>query len=240
VNIAVSVSGFEMPVATVHIQKFADILEPETELICPNCGKKPSYKGGYDCECGSHFGHWSQLKRVVKGSGEEIVKQRLANDGQVTARAYVMNMEEFAKYVDATACEYGVVVKDENSAKNLRKLLIATKNLDKVILIRYNDTFEERVAVLTTSLSERIILKELIPLNLADIRETMKVNLKEIAPQDLAEAEQFIKMLPPAKEELLNVDDYRTRGVSKEKVSPKVLQLEAVLVKAKAKEKALA
>jgi hypothetical protein len=48
------------------------------------------------------------------------------------AQAYIMTLEEFAKYVDATYQEYGVTVKDETSARNLRKLLIATKNLGKV------------------------------------------------------------------------------------------------------------
>jgi len=226
-----------MPIASVHIQKFADILEQETELICPACGKKPPFKGGYDCECGAHYGHWSQLKRVLKGNGEEIVKERFTSGEDVTAEAYIMGTEEFAKYVDATACEYGVIVKDETSAVNLKKLLIATKNLNKVVLIRFKDTYEERVAILTTSISGRIILKDLIPLNLADIKETMKIDLETVSKEDLAEAEQFVKRLPVAKEEMLNVSDYRTKGISKEKVSPKVIELEAILGKAKSKQK---
>jgi len=102
VNIVVSVSGMTMPLATVTIQNFTKFLEPETELVCPACHSKPVWAGKYTCSCGKEYTHWSQLKRVVKGTGQEIVKR---------AR---------------------VTVKDETSARNLRKLLIATKNLGKV------------------------------------------------------------------------------------------------------------
>jgi hypothetical protein len=122
-----------MPLATVTIQNFTKFLEPETELVCPACHSKPEWHGGYKCQCGKEYNHWSQLKRVVKGTGQEIVKQRFTSDKvPVTAQAYIMTLEEFAKYVDATYQEYGVTVKDETSARNLRKLLIATKNLGKV------------------------------------------------------------------------------------------------------------
>jgi len=240
-KIMMSVSGFPVAIASVHIQKFADVLKADTVLVCPNCGKEPKYHGGYDCECGSRFGHWSQLKRVLKNNGEEVKAERFTSDGvDVEGQAFAMDVSEFAKYVDATAQEYGVSVEDEVSAKNLKKLLIATKNLNKVILIRFKDTYEERVAILTTSISERIILKDLIPLNLLDLRETMKVSLKEVSPEELAEAESFVKQIPIAKEEMLSVSDYRTKGITKEKVSPKVMELEAVLAKAKAKQQATA
>ncbi len=124
-------------------------------------------------------------------------------------------------------------VKDETSARNLRKLLIATKNLNKVVLVRFKDTYEERIAILTVSLSSRIILRELIPLNLQDIKETMMADLKDVTPQELEEAEAFVKMLPPAKEELLSVSDYRTIGISEKKESPKVIELEEIITRAK-------
>jgi len=88
--------------------------------------------------------------------------------------------------------------------------------------------------VLTLSLSNRIILRELIPLNLQDIKETMKVNIDEVTPQEVEEAEAFVKMLPPAKEELLNVEDYRTIGITERKVPPKVVALEEIISRAKA------
>ena len=235
VNIVVSVSGMTMPLATVTIQKFNAFLKTETELLCPACGTKPKFDSGYDCECGQHYNHWSKLKRVVKATGEEIVKTRFTDGkGPVTALAYIMELKDFVKYVDATCNEYGVTVKDEASARNLKKLLIATKNLGKVILVRFKDTYEERVSVLTLSLSNRIILRELIPLNLQDIKETMKVDLKEVTPKEIGEAEAFVKMLPAAEEELLNVADYRTMGIAERKVSPKVIELEQIISRAKA------
>jgi len=234
VRIVVDMLGMKMPVATVTIQQFAKILQPETELRCPACDRRPAWHGGYECECGATYRHWSQLKRVVKGTGELIVKQKFTDGrSEVEASAYIMDMEDFSRYVDATLQEYGVTVRDETSARNLRKLLIATDRLGKVILIRFRDTYEERIAVLTLSISNRIILKELIPLNLADIKETVKVNLKEVTPEDLAEAEQFVKMLPKAREELLKVKDYRIIGIEEKIVSEKVLELEKIIAKAK-------
>lgn len=260
-KIVVSLGGMRMPVATVSIKKFADVLEQKTDLVCPNCGKKPEWHGGYDCTCcpicgkpmekgvvddkgtvdykcaedgfqdPSHFNHWSQLKRVLP-DGSELLKPKLTTGEDVEAEAYIMDISEFMTHVDATLNEYGVIVKDDTSARNLRKLLIAIRNLGKVILLHYNDTYEERVAILTTSISNRIILKELIPLNIADIRETMKIDLTNLTEKDVQEAEVFIKQLPHAEESLLYVHDYRILGIETPKVSPKVLELEAILSKA--------
>ena len=231
-KIAVRISGMEMPIATVKIEKFADVLEPETELLCPKCKQKPIWNGGYDCPCGEHYGHWSRLLRVIKATGEPITKTKFTNEKEdVVADAFIMDMKQFSEIVDATLTEYGVIVSDETSARQIKKLLIATKNLGKVVLIKYLDTFEERVAILTTSISNRIILKEIIPLNLADIKETMRIDLSNVSEQDLAEAEQFVKLLPQAKEDLLYVSDYRTKGILTPKTTPKVIELEAILSK---------
>jgi len=265
IKIAVRLSGMEVPVASVKIQKFADVLEPHTELVCPVCKGKPKWNGGYDCtccpKCGKplerhvvdekgtvnwkcpedgwqepcHYNHWSQLLRVDKATGEPIVKTKFTEDGKpVVADAFIMDLKEFSTIADATLREYGVTVTEEASAQNLRKLLIATKNLGKVVLIKYFDTYEEVVAILTTSISNRIILKEIIPLNLLDQKETMRINLSGVTEKDVAEAEQFVKLLPIAKEDLLYVSDYRTKGVEVKPVTPKVLELEAILAKAKA------
>jgi hypothetical protein len=84
------------------------------------------------------------------------------------------------------------------------------------------------------------VLKELIPLNLADIRETMKADLSNITDKDIAEAEAFIKQLPQATEDLLYVHDYRLQGLEEvPKASPKVIELEEILTKMK-KENAIA
>jgi len=261
-KIAVRISGMEMPIASVKIQKFADVIEPETELLCPKCKQKPTWKGGYDCSCcskcgkpmerividdkgtvnwkcpedgyqePSHYNHWSQLLRVVKATGEPITKTKFTSEKEdVVADAFIMDMKQFSEIADATLCEYGVTVSDETSARQIKKLLIATKNLGKVVLIKYLDTYEERIAILTTSISQRIILKEIIPLNLQDIKETMHIDLSNVSEQDLAEAEQFVKLLPQAKEDLLYVSDYRTKGIQTPKATPKVMELEAILSK---------
>jgi len=88
--------------------------------------------------------------------------------------------------------------------------------------------------VLTTSISNRIILREIIPLNLADIQETMKVDLKAVTPQEIQEAEMFVKMLPKAEEPILSVTDYRTKGIIAKAPSEKVLALEQIISRVQA------
>jgi len=251
-----------MPVATLSIKKFADVLQAETKLVCPRCGNEPKWVGGYVCECcpkcgkplekvvvdekgttnykcpedgwqePSFFKHWSQLKRTLP-DGKELVKPKLTTGEEVEAEAYIMDISEFSKYADATQTEYGVIVKDSTSAQNLKKMLIAMEKLGKVVLLHFNDTYEERICILTTSISKRIILKELIPLNLADIEETMKISFEGVTDKDIAESEAFIKQLPKAEESFLYVHDFRTLGIEPLKVSPKVLELEAIIEKAK-------
>jgi hypothetical protein len=259
-KINVSLGGMRMPIATVTIKNFAKLLEAKTELVCPKCGKKPTWIGGYTCTCcskcgkpmeavpvdekgtinykcpddgwqsPSYFKTWQDLKRILP-DGTELTKERLNPEGEeVQADAFIMDIPEFSKFADATLNEYGVIVRDETSARNLKKLLIAMHNLGKVILLHFNDTYEERVCILTTSISNRIILKELIPQNLADIQETMKVSL-DVTDKEIAEAEAFIKQLPHAEEDLLYVHDYRIKGIETPKVSPKVLELEAIMSK---------
>ncbi|MEM2569260.1 MAG: hypothetical protein QXT67_04900 [Candidatus Bathyarchaeia archaeon] len=224
--------GFKMPLCVGKIVKYADVIQPETKLVCPACGAEPKWSGGYSCSCGATYKHWSQLKRVLS-DGTEVVKKKLTEGDDVEADVYVMDKSEFAKYCDAALNEYGLIVEDANSALNLKKLLIALERLDKVILVRFNDTYEERIAVLTVNLSNRVILKEIIPLNIAEIRETMKVNMDDVSETELAEAEVFIKQLPKATEQLLYVNDYRTLGIEKARVSEKVLELEKIIAIAK-------
>jgi len=89
-KVVVRLSGFEMPIAVFKLQKFVDMLEADTDLVCPKCKQKPMWKGGYVCNCcpqcgklmekavvdertvnwkcaehgwqePSHYNHWSQL-----------------------------------------------------------------------------------------------------------------------------------------------------------------------------------
>jgi hypothetical protein len=232
-KIGVRIGSLEMPLASVKIQSFADVLEPETDLVCPACKAKPKWNGGYDCTCGKRYNHWSQLLRVDHATGEPINKVKFTNEeDDVIASAYIMDQKEFSGVVDATLKDYGVIAMDDTSGRNLRKLLIATKALSKVVLLRFLDTYEERVVILTTSISSRIILKEIIPQNLANVKETMHVDLSNISEQDIIETEQFIKQLPAATPNLLEVSDYRTKGIHPPQEIPKVIELEAILSKA--------
>ena len=258
-KIAVRISGMEMPIANVKIKPFAEVIKADTERLCPKCHAKPKWNGGYDCTCcpkcgkpmqgeiddaqrvswkcpedgyqePTHYSSWEQLEQVVKATGEPIIKTKFTNDKEdVVGDAFIMDMKQFSEIVDATISEYGITANDDKSAVNLKKLLIATKYLNKVVLVKYLDTYEERVTILTTSISNRIILKEIIPRNLANIEETMRIDLSGVSQQELAEAEQFVKLLPEAKQELLSVSDYRTKGISAPKAAPKVIELEAIL-----------
>lgn len=239
-----------MPIGELKVAKFADYRgianeswrSKNTERICPDCGSVPQWSGHYTCPCGKTYNHWSKLKHILKATKEAIVMRKLTAEGQdVVAEAHVMPLDEFESLcVDATDQELGITVNDSTSAENLKKLLVASKLLNVVILLRFNDTYEQRICVLTTNITGRVILKDIIPLNLLDLEETMKVNLKEITPQQLEEAKQFVKMLPKATEDFLKVDDYRTIGLEEgeEEVSAKVIQLEEVLKKLEATAKA--
>jgi hypothetical protein len=113
--------------------------------------------------------------------------------------------------------------------------LVATKKLGVVIIAFWNDTYEQKIALLTTSISGRVILKEIVPKNLAILRETLKVDESKISEKDVQEAEAFLNQIPAATHEQFNVTDYRSELVVSEKVkqsTEKVQELEAILAKA--------
>lgn len=65
------------------------------------------WRGGYECECGQKYNHWSKLKRIAKATKQVIEKVKLTVKGEtVMAQAYVMDTKVFAeKYADATVDE---------------------------------------------------------------------------------------------------------------------------------------
>jgi len=251
-----------MPIATLKIKRFANMLKPKTQLVCPKCGNKPKWEAKYVCICCPYCGkpmekhivdekgtiqykcpehgwqepstytNWQQLKRITL-DGREIKKERLVTGEEVEAQVYVMPIEKFSQYADATLDEYGIVVDDPTSALNLKKMLVALQKLNKVIILRFNDTYEQRICLLTVNLSGRVVLKEIIPINLADIKETMRIDLTNITEKDIQEAQALLSQLPEATEEILKVSDYRTIGIEAPKTSPKVIQLEQILAKVK-------
>ena len=243
IRISMKMGGFTNQIAEGTIQSFAVDKSKDEEAtinICPQCGKEPKWHGGYDCECGKHYGHWSALKKVIKSTGEPVIKTKYTTDKEdVIANISVMDLDEFKKgYADAIASEYGINVKDETSALNLYRLIVATQKLNHVVVITFKDTYEERIALLTINLSGRIVLREIIPKNLVHIKETLKVDLSKITESEIQEAEQLIKTLPKATEETFKVKDYRTQLVSHAiEEEEKVLDLKVIIEQAKKKKK---
>ena len=241
--------GFQTVIAKVRISKLADEIRSDygyTDLVCPKCGQKPSREGGYvyKCSCGFESTGWQKLKRVIKGTMKEVVKKRLDNGSKETyADLYKMRLKDFAKFVDATKEEHGITVEDEASARNLFKLLVAAKHEISgerwVIVLFWKDTYEEKIALLTTSVSGTIILKEIIPRNLALLRETLRVDESQVTEQDVEQAKMLLMQIPEATEEMFDVHDYRAeiaeQFVKEQDMAQHVQDLKVILEKGKKK-----
>jgi len=223
-----------MALGEVSVAKYATVRKADTTLVCPKCGKKPSWHGGYECECGETYGHWSKLKRIVTATHEVVEKPKLTVKGEVVqAEVFIMRAEEFAgKYADATLDEHGLTASDPTTAKNIQKLLIAVERLGMVVIVKFNDTYETRICLLAVSMSNRVVLREIIPINLAKITETLRVEMEDVTEADIAEASQLIKMLKEADEETLMVSDYRIKGLAEQPIeTPKVQDFRTILAK---------
>jgi hypothetical protein len=245
-RLVAEVSGFPTAIAEVHIQNFAN--EPElhdwTELVCPSCLTPTKYHGAtYECEgCHQNYPWWGKLLRVIKGTKQKVEMPRLIKEHDIAiGKLYKMKREDFAKYCDATKAEKGVSQVDSGSAHNLFKLLVATEKAGYIIIVRYNDTTEEVVALLKISQSGRIILQEIIPLNLVQLKETLILNPSEISEKDALEAKAFVEQfIPGASEETLKVSDYRTAWIDQHIIEKpvedqtRVVQIKEIMAKAKA------
>ena len=150
--------------------------------------------------------------------------------------------DEFArKYVDATRKdegEKGVVLTDSASEKNLFKLLVAVEQLRYVIIAKWNDTNEEVVGLLTVSQSGRILIREIIPSNLVQVRETLFIDRKAITKAEEEEAKMFVEhFIPKATDETFAVADYRarwkeglpTQAEAPEEAKQKVADIKAIM-----------
>lgn len=227
-----------MALGVVSVRNFAKIREVQTDLVCKVCGKKPAYTSGYRCECGAEYKHWSGLNRIVSATHQIIQMVKLTEDGVPSeATVYVLDQKTYAnKYADATLTEYGIIASDATTAQNIRKLLVAVDRLGFVIIIRFNDTNEQRVCLLTVSASNRVVLREVIPTNLAEISETLAIDLSQITDADITESQQLVKMLKQADDAVFNVTDYRTIGLADVPAeSPKVQTLKEILAQVTSK-----
>jgi len=217
-----------------------------TCTCCPKCGKPlqkvvdvdpatTRERVSWKCDVDGFqevpkYSTWQDLDCVLP-NGDPIVKTKLpvGDDGYSEADVKIMELTEFIKHVDSTVTDYGVTIDNKQTAENIKKLLIAVRVLGKVILLHFNDTFEERIGILTTSISNRIIIKEIIPSNIARVAETVKIDVANITEKDIAEANAFVSTLPKATEEDLTVKDYRTIGLDQMDLSEKVTELNSLI-----------
>jgi len=216
VKLVVSAMGLTLPLAEARITPFSRKTDVSDFLdrVCPKCLSKPTYKGEYLCQCGERFSHWSRLKEVIKGSQTAIVKAVLRKEGEsVQASLYKIGKEKFREKADATINEYGILVKDQTSALNLRKLVIATEKLGYVIVLKWSEQYEQVIAVLTISQSGRILVREIMPANLGQIEETLQASMNEISEKEIEEAQILVKQLPDATEDTFKVEDWRTQTI---------------------------
>ena len=231
-SLVATLGGFPMRLGEVGIEDFAKVREADTTLVCPDCGAKPSWLGQYTCSCGKTYNHWSKLKRIVTATREVVEQVKLTVAGEPSqAIVFVMRAEEFSKrYADAILKEHGITAEDTTTAKNVQKLLIAVERLGMVVIVRFKDTYEERICLLSVNQSNRAVLREIIPMNLAKITETLRVDMDAVTEQDITEAQQLIKMLKQADEEVFIVHDHRTIGLEAIPLeSPKVQTLQEIL-----------
>jgi DNA-directed RNA polymerase subunit RPC12/RpoP len=218
IEIFAKVGGFEISYGVFRIVPYAKEMEPETERRCPKCNIKPAYTQPlYKCsQCGQEWHHWGGLTRYVQGTNVALIPKPLEPESDRPRRAVIVKMErtKFAeKEGDAGKETYGIMPEDPKAAQNLMNLVVAHDRLDKVIILTWNDTTEEIKALLTLSESNRILVQNIIPANLAEIRETAKVDLTKINENDLAQAKVFINAIPDATEDTFTAHDYRIEGL---------------------------
>lgn len=161
IRLVATVFGMQSAIGVVKVGSLATVRQADTYLACPSCGTKGRERGDkepagslvehmqlYTCgKCGFKASWWGALKRVVRATGEVVEKARLLADKEVPdAPLYKIPVDRFRQRVSATLEENAVIPVDQTSAKNLRKIIIATSVLGYVIVTKFKDTYEERVS----------------------------------------------------------------------------------------------
>jgi predicted RNA-binding Zn-ribbon protein involved in translation (DUF1610 family) len=241
IRFVTKVFGINTPVGVVKVGSLARLREADTYRACPKCGRKVRERDKetdvvehsqlYTCPCGFKASWWGALRQVVRATGQVVEKVRLTDPKEIPdAPLYKIPAERFRAKVSATLEDNAVIPEDPTSAKNLQKLIIATTMLGYVIVTKFNDTYEQRVAALTLNPDETIVLKELIPDNLCELNEeVMKADKDAVTEEEVEEAKQFLTMLPEATDSVFKVEDHRTAGLEEKAVSTKVMELEAII-----------
>lgn len=221
ISVVISVGGMTMPLGTFKIVSYAGEYRytDATTLVCPKCEQKPDKQEQYYCpRCEEYYSSWYALKRVSKATGEEVPKPVLhTSKDPPQATIYQMDVSAFQqKYSDATKSEKGIEPQDAMSTQNLQNLLVAVERLNKVIVLKWNEKYQENVAILRLSPSDRVVLQEVIPRPIAQIKSSMTVNTENVTEQQIAMAQQLISQIPEVSDEVMTISDYRTYGLSDE------------------------
>lgn len=234
-----------MPLGQFKIVTYAGKYEytKATKLVCPDCKQEPESVPQYHCpRCDIDYSSWAKLLRVDRQTGEPVDKPVLYDEKDPPkATIYKMPVDEFQnKYSDATADDKGVEPTDAMSAMNLQNLIVATERLAHVIVLKWKEKYQENVAILTLSPSNRVILKEVIPRPIAQLKSTMVVNMEAVTEQQITLAQTLIAQIPPITDEVMTIGDFRTYGMSSEELTAEeptpVQDLAAILAQLQAQE----
>jgi hypothetical protein len=207
--------GMEIALARLSVKSYAKLARAETTYHCDVCGTKPGTRAQYVCpKCHKEFKSVTNLPHKYL-DGSPLVKTKLTEkDETAVATLYWMSTEKFKKHADAVIGEYGVKPADKASERNLLRILAGTMLGGKVMIVKFNDTYEQRIALATVSESGRVLLREIMPANLAFISETMRVDPALMTDKIAADANVWIsKNVPEADESVLTVDDWRAKNV---------------------------
>jgi len=241
--VQVQFAGMTMALGEFKITNFVKKYDytKVTENVCPECNIKPETQKQYRCsKCGTEYSSWRKLKRVLKGTTDVVEQPRLVEEKEkAVATIYKMDALEFAKrYSDATKEDKGIVPVDTNSVQNLMNLVVAVSRFGQVIVLKWNETRQQNVALLGLSPSNRVILKEIVPRPLAQIQSSMVVDLENVTEEQITLARQLIENIPEVTDEVMTITDYRTTGMDMdaiEDVQPEAVQsLQEVLIAMKA------
>jgi hypothetical protein len=237
--------GMSANIATINVGNPAKERELRefTELVCPQDNKKTRYEvPHYRCDCGFSTTAWQGLKRVLKGTTTLLEIPKLTKGSEVeVAKIFTKPVEAFAKEALYTrGSERPVKAEDDNSILNLYRLMVAQAALNRVVIVKYNDTTEQVVALLTATENGDIVLREIIPTNLVIVGERLKLDKSKLTAKDIEEAKMFLKQIPEATAQDLEVTDYRVRqfevaGVASGREEQKVAALGVIMEKAKAR-----
>lgn len=237
-----TVMGFSANIATIKIGNPAKEheLKDYTDLVCPQDKKKPQFEmSKYRCTCGFSTTTWQGLLRVLKGTTTPLEMPTLTkgNSEAEIARIYKMTLEAFAKiadYVDPKDAERPVTAEDEASIVNLYKLIVAQAETNHIIILKWNDTKEQVIALLTTTQSGKIIVRKIIPPNLVVVGDSLMLDKSKMSDKDIEEAKQFLKQIPDATKDVLEVADYRIKQFQvHQPEEQKVTAISSIMEKAK-------